>query len=166
MSDRVDGDSWGWPALDWPVQWVGPGWAPRLASSRLRRQTTDVELVVVNATVYTMDPSAAEGGGLRSQERALRGRWAHCRHQGLAGKSTQTLDAKGMTIVPGFTDCHNHCFGTVLLYEVLVGNPFQVEFVTIASIVDELRAKAKETPPGTWVEGYFYDDTKVKDKRR
>jgi predicted amidohydrolase YtcJ len=40
-----------------------------------------------------------------------------------------------------------------------------VEFVTIASIVDKLRARAKQTPPGTWVEGYFFDDTKVKDKR-
>ena len=25
--------------------------------------------------------------------------------------------------------------------------------------------KAQETPPGTWVEGFFFDDTKVKDKR-
>ncbi len=70
-----------------------------------------------------------------------------------------------MTIVPGFTDCHNHAGGTTLLYEVLVGNPFEVEFVTIASIIDKLRAKARETPTGTWVEGYFFDDTKLKDKR-
>ena len=53
-----------------------------------------------------------------------------------------------------------------MLYEVLVGNPYVVEFVTIASIVDKLRAKARETPPGTWVEGYFFDDTKVKDNRQ
>ena len=53
----------------------------------------------------------------------------------------------------------------MLLYEVVVGNPFVVEFVTIASIVEKLRAKARETPPGTWVEGYFFDDTKVKDDR-
>jgi hypothetical protein len=70
-----------------------------------------------------------------------------------------------MTVVPGFIDCHNHAPGDVLLYNVIVGNPFEVEFVTIRSIVDKLRAKAKETPPGTWVEGYFFDDTKVQDKR-
>ena len=70
-----------------------------------------------------------------------------------------------MTVVPGFIDCHNHAGGDVLLYEVLVGNPFEVEFVTIASIIDKLRAKAQQTPPGTWVEGYFFDDTKVNDKR-
>ena len=26
-------------------------------------------------------------------------------------------------------------------------------------------ARAKDTPPGTWIDGYFFDDTKVKDKR-
>jgi predicted amidohydrolase YtcJ len=70
-----------------------------------------------------------------------------------------------MTIVPGFIDCHNHAPGNTLLYEVIVGNPYVVEFVTIASIVDKLRAKARETPPGMWVEGHFFDDTKVKDNR-
>ena len=67
--------------------------------------------------------------------------------------------------MPGFIDCHNHAGGDILLYEVLVGNPYEVEFVTIASIVEKLRAKAQKTPPGIWVEGYFFDDTKVKDKR-
>jgi len=67
--------------------------------------------------------------------------------------------------VPGFIDCHNHAPGNTLLYEVIVGNPYEVEFVTIRSIVDKLRAKARQTPPGTWVEGYFFDDTKVQDKR-
>src|SRR5262249_9506475 len=85
--------------------------------------------------------------------------------KGLSGKNTQTIDAKGMTVVPGFCDCHNHAPGTTLLYEVIVGNPYEVEFVTIRSIQDKLRARAKETPPGTWVEGYFFDDTKVQDKR-
>ena len=70
-----------------------------------------------------------------------------------------------MTVLPGFTDCHNHAGGTTLLYEVLVGNPFEVEFVTIASIVEKLRTKAQTLPAGTWVEGYFFDDTKLKDKR-
>ncbi|MBL0170529.1 MAG: amidohydrolase [Gemmatimonadaceae bacterium] len=84
----------------------------------------------------------------------------------LVGKRTQVIDAKGMTIVPGFIDTHNHAGGTTLLYEVLVGNPFEVEFVTIQSIIDKLRERAKQTPPGTWVSGYFHDDTKLKDKRQ
>jgi predicted amidohydrolase YtcJ len=85
--------------------------------------------------------------------------------KGLVGKDTQTFDAKQMTVVPGFTDCHNHAGGEVLLYDVLVGNPYEVEFVSVDSIIDKLRARARETPPGMWVEGYFFDDTKLKDHR-
>ena len=85
--------------------------------------------------------------------------------KGLAGKNTTVFDAKGMTVVPGFIDCHNHAGGEVLQNEVLVGNPFEVEFVSILSIVGKLKAKADQLPPGTWVEGFFFDDTKVKDKR-
>src|SRR5262245_22236368 len=123
------------------------------------------ELIVINAKVYTVDARMlrAEAFAVKGGRFIAVGTTAQIRAQ--AGKGTVTFDAKGMTIVPGFTDCHNHASGEVLLYQVLVGNPFEVEFVTIASIVDKLRAKARQTPPGTWVEGFFFEDTKVNDKR-
>ena len=123
------------------------------------------DLVVLNANVYTVDPRQprAQAFAVRDSRFVAVGSTADIR--GLAGPKTQTYDAKGMTITPGFIDCHNHCYGDVLLYEVLVGNPFEVEFVTIQSIIDKLKAKAATLPPDTWVEGFFYDDTKVKDGR-
>src|SRR6202166_1951385 len=125
----------------------------------------DADLVVFNAKVYTVDSRApkAEAFAVKAGRFAAVGSSAEIR--ALIGKGTQTFDAKQMAVVPGFIDCHNHAPGDVLLYEVLVGNPYVVEFVTIDSIVDRLRSKAAQTPPGTWVEGYFFDDTKVKDNR-
>ena len=127
--------------------------------------TQDVDLVVFNAKVYTVDATMprAEAFAVKAGRFVAVGTSQQMR--ALAGKSTQTFDARQMTVVPGFIDCHNHAPGDVLLYDVIVGNPFEVEFVTIRSIVEKLRAKANETPPGTWVEGYFFDDTKVQDKR-
>src|SRR5262245_48012878 len=124
----------------------------------------DPDLVVFNAKIYTMDSRP------RSTAFAVNaGRFVLVGSdedvKALAGKNTEMLDAKQMTIVPGFIDCHNHAPGNTLLYEVLVGNPFEVEFVSISSIVEKLRARARETPAGMWVEGYFFDDTKVKDQR-
>lgn len=126
----------------------------------------DADLLVVNAKVYTIDAGApaAEAFAVKAGRFTAVGRTADIR--GLAGKRTVTLDAKGMTIVPGFIDCHNHAPGNMLLYEVLVGNPYVVEFVTIASIVEKLRERAQKTPAGMWVEGFFFDDTKVKDNRQ
>jgi hypothetical protein len=127
--------------------------------------TPDADLVVFNAKVYTMDPARprAEAFAVKDGRIIAVGRSADIR--GLVRKGTQSYDAKQMTIVPGFIDTHNHAGGTTLLYEVLVGNPFEVEFVTIASIIDKLRAKAHATAAGTWVDGYFFDDTKLEDKR-
>jgi predicted amidohydrolase YtcJ len=126
---------------------------------------TDPDLVVINAKVYTMDPRAPRAEAFAVSD----GRFIAVGSSGdirnLAGKTTQTFDAKGMTVVPGFIDCHNHAGGEVLLNEVLVGNPFEVEFVSIRSIIGKLRERAQQTSPGTWVEGYFFDDTKVSDKR-
>ena len=130
-----------------------------------RSAAIDPELVVVNAKVFTMERAqpVAQAFAVSAGRFVAIGTSAEMRS--LVGKRTQIIDAKGMSIVPGFIDTHNHAGGTTLLYEVLVGNPFEVEFVTIASIVEKLRVRARETPPGTWVSGYFHDDTKLTDKR-
>lgn len=132
---------------------------------RLAVTSTDPDLIVYNAKVYTIDRALprAEAFAVSGGRFAAIGRTADIR--ALAGKRTQLVDAKGMTIVPGFIDCHNHAGGTTLLYDVLVGNPYEVEFVTIDSIVNKLRARAAQTPAGVWVDGYFFDDTKLEDKR-
>lgn len=128
-------------------------------------ETEGADLVVFNAKVYTVDPGTprAEAFAVKASRFVALGNTEDMK--AFIGKGTQTFDAKQMTIVPGFIDCHNHATGNVLLYDVLVGNPYVVEFVTISSIVEKLRAKAQQTPPGTWVEGFFFDDTKVKDNR-
>ena len=137
--------------------------APKIA--RAQSESSAPELIVVNATVHTVDaatPRAEAFAVLNGRFTAI-GPAADVRS--LAGKRTQIYDARRMAIVPGFIDTHNHASGNTLLFEVLAGNPFEVEFVSIAGIVEKLQAKAAKTPPGFWVEGYFFDDTKLKDGR-
>src|SRR5207237_8543456 len=126
----------------WRVAAMQPPQAASAADPR------DPDLVVFNAKVYTVDTAMprAEAFAVQAGRYAAVGTTADMK--ALAGKSTQMYDARQMAVVPGFIDCHNHAPGNVLLYEVIVGNPYEVEFVTIRSIVDKLRAKARETPPG------------------
>ena len=142
--------------------WLGDA-APAVAAPEARDSYPD--LIVSNATVYTVDSRVprVEAFAVKAGKFVAVGSTTEIK--ALAGKSTQMLDARRMTIVPGFIDTHSHARGNELLYEVLVGNPFEVEFVTIASIIEKLRARAQQTPAGTWVDGYFFDDTKLKDKR-
>jgi predicted amidohydrolase YtcJ len=143
---------------------VGAPWRGGMAAFAAE-SPLDPDLVVFNAKVYTVDPlvPAAQAFAVKNGRFTAVGGTDEIK--GLIGKKTQAFDAGQMTVVPGFIDAHNHAPGTILLYEVLVGNPYDVEFVSIASIVEKLRARARETPPGFWVEGYFFDDTKVQDKR-
>ncbi len=123
------------------------------------------DLVVRNAKVYTVDPQVERAEAFAVRDGRFIAVGTNDAVASLIGSGTQVYDARGMTVVPGFIDCHLHPEGETLLYEVLVGNPFEVELVTIESIVRKLRERAAKTPPGQWVEGYFYDDTKVKDGR-
>lgn len=141
--------------------------APALrAQPRRPSETAGPDLVVTNARAITVDARLprAEAFAIKNGRFLAVGTNADIRN--LIRQGAATWDAQGATIVPGFIDTHNHAGGTTLLYEVLVGNPFEVEFVTIESIIEKLRARAAKTPPGTWVEGYFFDDTKVKDGRQ
>jgi len=140
--------------------------AQQAAQRQENRPTGAPDSIVLNARVVTADPRQprAQAFAIKNGRFLAVGSSADIRNMIRAG--TATWDAKGAAIVPGFIDTHNHAPGTTLLYEVLVGNPFEVEFVTIDSIIEKLRARAAQTPPGTWVEGYFFDDTKVKDGRQ
>src|SRR5947207_5467132 len=102
-----------------------PPWLRHAVSAAAVSQSADIDLVVFNAKVYTMDATAprAEAFATKAGRFVAVGKTADIKM--LIGKRTQTFDARQMTIVPGFTDCHNHAGGRTLLYEVLVGNPFR-----------------------------------------
>ena len=72
------------------------------------------DLVVLNARVYTVDPQIpkAEAFAVKGQRFIFVGSSAEAR--AFIGKGTRTFDAKQMTIVPGFIDCHNHAGGSIL----------------------------------------------------
>jgi len=126
----------------------------------------DADVIVLNANVHTVDSQMPSAAAFAVKDGRFVAIGTNDEAKAWSGKRSETIDARGMTIVPGFIDCHNHAPGEMLLYEVVVGNPYEVEFVSIASILEKLRAKARQTQPGFWVEGQLYDDTKVRDKRQ
>jgi len=115
------------------------------------------DLVVINARVYTVDDRMprAEAFAVKHGRFIAVGSTGDVRN--LAGRGTQVIDAERMTVVPGFIDTHIHPQG---VSDLLNAN---CDVRTIAEIKEVLRKRAAETPPGYWVEGFKYDDTKVKD---
>ena len=89
---------------------------PGAARWLLGAQGADPDLVVFNAKIYTMDPALARADAFAVSGGRFIAVGSSSEMKSLARNKTQSVDAKGMTIVPGFTDCHNHAGGTTLLY--------------------------------------------------
>ena len=115
------------------------------------------DLAVLNGRVYTVDDAApqAEAFAVKHGRFIAVGRTDDVRN--LVGPNTDVIDAAGMTVTPGFIDTHCHPSGVNELYGV------NTNLRTVAEIQAVLRAKAAETPPGYWVSGFMFDDTKVVD---
>src|SRR5262252_4873577 len=75
----------------------------------------------------------------------------------LAGSGARRVDLGGKRVTPGFNDAHSHpCdSGVALLTQVAL------EMDSIEAIKTAIHAKAATTPPGAWVVGFLYDDTKT-----
>lgn len=75
----------------------------------------------------------------------------------LAGSEARRFDLGGKRVTPGFNDAHAHpCeAGVALVTQVAL------EMDSIEAIKAAVHAKAAATPPGDWVVGFLYDDTKT-----
>lgn len=120
----------------------------------------EAELILYNGNIVTMGKSA------RVQAVAIvDGRFLAVGNnkeiQSLATGKTKKIDLGGKTVVPGFIDAHSHpcSAGLAHLHEV------DCDLRTIREIQDAIRKRAVETPKGSWVLGFKYDDTKTSDGR-
>jgi len=75
------------------------------------------------------------------------------------GASTERIDVRDHTVTPGFIDSHSH----PLFAEEAVG--VNVNLPRIKDVKQALARQALKTPPGHWVRGVMYDDTKFTDER-
>jgi predicted amidohydrolase YtcJ len=113
------------------------------------------DLVVINAKVYTSDAALprAEAFAVKNSRFVAVGGTADVKN--VATSRTTVFDAQRMTIAPGFIDAHCHPSGVEELYGV------NCNVRTIAEIQGAIRKKAQTIPPGMWVTGFMFDDTKL-----
>jgi predicted amidohydrolase YtcJ len=115
----------------------------------------DVDLVIRNATVVTMDEARPRASTLAVHHgRVL----ALGDGDELAGLRARTLiDADGAALVPGFGDAHNHMtwFGQGLDAVALAGLPH------LTALYDRIAARAARSEPDAMIVGTGYDDTAI-----
>lgn len=118
--------------------------------NRIIPQTADT--LYVNGTIYTMDGnnSVAEALAVRGDKIVMVGSLAHVRDR---VKARQEVDLDGFTVFPGLIDAHAHVIslGIARITVDLVGAASESE------AAERVRARARETDPGTWIRGRGWD---------
>jgi predicted amidohydrolase YtcJ len=122
---------------------------------------TEPEIVLYNGNFWTVDPrqpraqAVAISGGrflaIGSNEEVLP----------LAAGNAKKIDLGGKTVLPGFIDAHSHPAEAGLSHLRMV----DCDLRSIADILKALHERAAKTPPGEWVLGFKYDDTKTSEGR-
>ncbi len=132
-----------------------------VARAPAARAAPGPDLVLLNGRVHTVDEARPRAEAFAVQNGRFVAVGSTDEVRSLAGPDTEVVDARGMTVTPGFIDAHSHPAGAGLseLLHVNVGVP------SIAEIQEALRTRAAETPPGEWVIGVMYDDTKLAEGR-
>ena len=111
------------------------------------------DLVVTNASIYTVDPSRPVGQAMAVKDGRVQFVGSERGALAYRGTGTRVVDLDGQTVIPGMTDAHAHFLGLgQLLRDVdLVGTRSYDE--VIARVVE----RARTTPKGQWILGRGWD---------
>lgn len=107
------------------------------------------DLVIINATIHTMDSSNPSAGALAVKEKKIIAVGTNAEIKRLAGKNTRTIDANGKLVLPGFNDAHVHFMG--------IGNSFSSidlrQAKSAGEVIEKIRYYAQFLPKNRWILG-------------
>jgi predicted amidohydrolase YtcJ len=121
------------------------------------------DFILLGGNIITMDPKkpAAQAAAIKDGRFWKVGKDAEIK--ALGGRRSNTMALKGRTVVPGFIDSHQHLSQVATdLLQIDCSPQF---CKSIAQIQGAVLKEARRKPPGEWIRGVGYDDTKIADPR-
>jgi predicted amidohydrolase YtcJ len=125
-------------------------------------ERTQPDLLLFNGKLHTMNQSTPRAEAVAIADGRFLAVGSNDEILALAGARVRKFDLGGRTVLPGFIDAHSHPASSGLMHLRQV----DCDLRSIKAIQDALRERASKTPPGNWVLGFKYDDTKTSDGRR
>ena len=120
-----------------------------------------MELILYNANIMTMADAQPRAQAVAIAHGRFLAVGSDDEVRPLATAGTKVIDLEGKTVVPGFIDAHAHpgVAGRMHLRQV------DCDLRSIEEIIEAISARSAQTPPGEWVLGFKYDDTKTMEGR-
>ncbi len=125
-------------------------------------ERTGPDLILYNANILTVDPAQPNAQAVAIAAGRFLAVGSNDDIRGMSKPGVRQLDIGGKTIVPGFIDAHTHPSYAGIRHLRWV----DCDLRSIADIQNAIRARAAKTPPGDWIIGFKYDDTKTKEGRK
>ena len=119
------------------------------------------DLIAHGRVIHTMDDANPAAESLAVKDGRFIAVGSRAEIETLRGPGTQVFDHGDAVITPGFIDAHTHPAGA----GVRELKDVNVDVRSIAEIKERMSARARETPPGEWIRGFKYDDTKLAEGR-
>jgi predicted amidohydrolase YtcJ len=132
-----------------------------VGAASLHAASVKPELILHNATIHTMDPANPRAEALAISGGRFLAVGTKGEIENVAPAGVRKIDLAGRTVVPGFIDAHLHTASSGLRHLKEVS----CDLRSIPAIQGAIRQRAAQTPPGQWVVGFMYDDTKTAEGR-
>jgi predicted amidohydrolase YtcJ len=130
-------------------------------AAAIHAASTRPELILVNGNIHTVDPANPHAQAVAIAGGRFFAVGSNQEIANLAWPGVTRVDLGSRTVVPGFIDAHLHTASSGLRHLKEVN----ADLRSIAAIQSALRERAAKTPPGQWVVGFMYDDTKTAEGR-
>jgi predicted amidohydrolase YtcJ len=122
------------------------------------------DVVILGGNVITIDPERPRAQAVAVKFGRILAIGKDDELKLLVGANTKVVDARGMTVLPGFIDAHCHPLDAGRR-ALLRANCGPAEAPSIADAKRVLAERAHATPAGQWVLGYGYDEAKLPEGR-
>ena len=124
------------------------------------------DLIITNAKIHTMDaPAGAACGRVADAVAVKDGRFvavgSDAEIESLAGPTTELISAGGRTIIPGIFDSHNHFMEVGAKLSTIRLD----ECESPEEMMELVRERARDTPPGEWIVGQGWNEGMFADGR-
>ena len=113
------------------------------------------DIVFVNGKVYTVNDAQPQAEAIAIKGERIVFVGSNAEANKYSGPTTRTIDLKGKTVVPGFTDSHYHIFGV----GHQAAQPSFDETTSRGAVLARVKAEAEEGGPGKWITGRGWIET-------